>query len=176
MNDKRVAQRDTIFEAPMKTLRQDGMSIALQAKIVRVRNFAAKICKNGAAQARSSFPVWYALLLEATELGLFAFATLLTIEAILPGIVTVRLNIALLFSGILILFASAAALGKVLGISFPFTPDKKSPLTWIGISWLAFLLTLSTIRFPFWSIPVIVGGLFVSAQLFWKLLFRSEKV
>lgn len=127
-------------------------------------------------KARPSYPVVYALLLETTELGLFAFVGLLTIEAILPGIITERLNMALPFTGILILFAAAAALGRRLGISFPFAPDKKSPLTWIGISWLAFLLTLSTIRFPFWSVPIIVGGMFVVAHLFWKLLFRSEKM
>ena len=75
---------------------------------------------------------------------------------------------------ILLLIAATVALGRHLGSVFPFTPDKKSPLTWIGISWLAFLLTLSTIRFPYWAIPIIIGSLFLAAHLFWKILFRKE--
>ncbi|HWQ60548.1 MAG TPA: hypothetical protein VN420_05405 [Candidatus Fimivivens sp.] len=119
-------------------------------------------------------PIVYALLIEAAELGLFAFAALLTLEAIIPGIVSVRLNLAIPFMAILLLIALAAALGRKIGVSFPFLPDKKSPLTRIGISWLAFLLTLSSIHFPFWAVPIIVGGLFLSAHFFWRLLFRGE--
>ncbi|NTW90039.1 MAG: hypothetical protein HGB37_03990 [Candidatus Moranbacteria bacterium] len=147
-----------------------------RTRFVRVRNFLTATRENAASKVRPAFPVLYALLLETTELGLFAFVGLLTIEAVLPGIISMRLNMSLPFAGILIIFAAAAALGRRLGISFPFAPDKKSPLTWIGISWLAFLLTLSTIRFPYWSIPIIVGGMFAAAHLFWKLLFRSEKI
>ncbi|NTW45751.1 MAG: hypothetical protein HGB18_01695 [Candidatus Moranbacteria bacterium] len=118
--------------------------------------------------------VMYAILAEACELGLLAFAAMLTVEAVLPGMITLRINLAPVFLVLLLLILATAALGKSLGISFPFAPDKRSPLTWIGISWLAFLLTLSSIRFPFWSVPLIVGGTFVVAHLFWKILFRNE--
>jgi len=125
-------------------------------------------------KTRSALPVLYALLLEAAELGLLAFALLLTVEAVLPGIISLRLNLAEPFTAILLLLGITAALGRYLEISFPFTPNKKSPLTWIGISWLAFLLTLSTIHFPYWAVPLIVGSLFIAAHLFWKTLFRKE--
>ncbi|MEI7749580.1 MAG: hypothetical protein WCJ25_01095 [Candidatus Moraniibacteriota bacterium] len=123
---------------------------------------------------RSMAPVAYALLIEASELSLLAFALFLTVDAILPGIISSRLNLASLFAAILLLIAVTATLGRHLGSTFPFTPDKKSPFTWIGISWLAFLLTLSTIRFPYWTIPIIIGSFFLAAHLFWKILFRKE--
>jgi hypothetical protein len=125
-------------------------------------------------KGRSAFPVAYELLIEASELSLFAFALLLTIDAILPGIISTHLNLATLFASILVLVAVTAALGRHLGSTFPFAPNKRSPLTWIGISWLAFLLTLSTIRFPYWTIPIIIGSLFLIAHLFWKILLRKE--
>lgn len=145
-------------------------------KLSVVRHTIADHGASFGRRTRPGLPVLYALLLEATELGLLSFAALLTIEAVLPGLVSLRVNLAIPFSVILLLFTASAWIGRSLGLVFPFTPDKKSPLTWIGISWLAFLLTLSTIRFPFWSVPIIVGGMFVTAHLFWKLLFRSEKV
>lgn len=120
-------------------------------------------------------PVVYALLAEACELGLLAFAALLTVEAVLPGLISLRLNLATVFAALLLALLATAALGRHLDVSFPFAPDKRSPLTWIGIAWLAFLLTLSSIRFPFWAVPLIVGGIFVAAHLFWKTLFRGEK-
>ncbi len=122
----------------------------------------------------SARPVFYALLVEAVEIALLAFAALLTVEAVLPGIISLRLNLATPFLVILILIAVTAALGRSLGTTFPFVPNKKSPLTWIGISWLAFLLTLSTIHFSYWAVPVIVGSLFIIAHFFWKILFRNE--
>jgi len=132
----------------------------------RLHDRFGKIC--------TTTPVAFALLIEASELSLFTFAVFLTIDAILPGIISSRLNLASLFAVILLLIAATVALGRHLGSVFPFTPDKKSPLTWIGISWLAFLLTLSTIRFPYWAIPIIIGSLFLAAHLFWKILFRKE--
>lgn len=121
-------------------------------------------------------PVLYALTLEAAELSLLAFAAVLTLEAVLPGIVSGRLNLALFFAAILVLFSVSSRIGTGIGLSFPFAPDKRNPLTWIGISWLAFLLTLSTIRFPYWSIPIVVGGLFVAAHLLWRIIFRPENL
>ncbi len=119
-------------------------------------------------------PIIYALLIEAIELSLFAFAAVMTIEAILPGIVTFRMNLAKPLIVIILMIALAGFLGKHLGASFPFSPDKKSPLTWIGITWFAFLLTLASISFPSWAVPVIIGTVFGIAYLFWKIFFRKK--
>ena len=119
-------------------------------------------------------PVFYALLLEAIELSLFAFALLATAEAILPGIVSFRINLAEPLILIILMIALAGFLGRIIGASFPFTPNKKSILTWIGISWFAFLLTLASIGFPSWSVPIIIGSIFAIAYLFWKIFFRKE--
>lgn len=156
----------------------ERMNLASNSKLKRSGNVTgdATIAKMLAALRKyePALPLAYALLVEAVELGLFSFAALLTLEAVIPGIVSVRLNLAIPFMAILILIVLSTALGRKIGVAFPFSPDKKSPLTWIGISWLAFLLTLSSIHFPFWAVPIIVGGLFLAAHFFWRLLFRRE--
>lgn len=121
-----------------------------------------------------NLPVLYALLLEAIELSLLAFAIIVTAEAILPGIISFRMNLAKPLIAIILMIAAATLLGRHLGASFPFSPDKKSPLTWIGITWLAFLLTLASVGFPSWSVPIIIGGIFGISYLFWKIFFRRE--
>ncbi len=133
-----------------------------------------KISERITTFSRPHLPVIYALLLEAIELSLFAFAALATAEAILPGIISFRMNLAEPLIAIILMIACAAFLGKHLGASFPFSPDKKSPLTWVGITWFAFLLTLASIGFPSWSVPIIIGGTFGITYLFWKILFREK--
>ncbi|NTW13583.1 MAG: hypothetical protein HGA31_00940 [Candidatus Moranbacteria bacterium] len=121
-----------------------------------------------------AMPFVYASLVEIIELFLFSFALIITAEAVLPGIFSQRLNLAKPFLAILILIAIAGFIGKKTGVSFPFLPDKKSVFTWIGIAWLAFLLTLSSIKFPPFIVPIIVGALFLTVRLFWRILFRKE--
>lgn len=119
-------------------------------------------------------PVFYAFTIELLELSLFAFAFLVTVEAVLPGFVSFRFNLAEPLIVIVLLLAAASFMGNRLGASFPFAPDKKNPISWIGIMWLAFLLTLSSMRFPSWSAPLIVGSFFGIALLLWKILFRKQ--
>ncbi len=118
-------------------------------------------------------PVLYAFTIELLELSLFAFALLVTVEAVLPGFVSFRFNLAEPLIVIILLLAAASFMGNRLGAAFPFAPDKKNPIAWIGIMWLAFLLTLSSMRFPSWSAPLIVGSFFGIAYLLWKILFRK---
>lgn len=117
-------------------------------------------------------PVLYALALELLELSLFAFAVLVTLEALLPGFVSFRFNLAKPLIGIVLLLAFSSFLGSRLGAAFPFAPDKKSPIAWIGIMWLAFLFMLSAMRFSALATPVIVLSFFGLGYLFWKILFR----
>lgn len=118
-------------------------------------------------------PLLYAFTIELLELALFAFALLVTVEAVLPGFVSFRFNLAKPLIAIALLLAAASFLGYRLGAAFPFAPHKKSPIAWIGIMWLAFLLTLSSMRFPAWSAPLIVGSFFGIAYLLWKIFFRK---
>jgi len=140
-----------------------------------MRKFSTKkVRERISARWHPYLPVAYALLLEAIELSLFAFAALATAEAILPGLISFRINLAKPLIVIILMIACAAFLGKHLGASFPFSPNKKNPLTWIGITWFAFLLTLASIGFPSWSVPIIIGSTFGIAYLFWKIFFRRE--
>ncbi len=116
----------------------------------------------------------YLLLLEALEMLLFGFAFLLTLEALLPGLVSFRLNLAKPFIIIILLLALTSFLGYRLGISFPMEPKKRGVRSWIGITWLAFLLTFSAIRFPSWITPIIITSFFALSYLFWKIILRKS--
>lgn len=116
----------------------------------------------------------YAGLVETLELSLLAFALLLTGEAVLPGIVSSRINLSTLLLAILLLAGATIWFGGKNGISFPFSPDRKSIAIWMGIAWLAFLLTISSVGFPIFLVPILVGALFLAIRLFWKILFRGE--
>jgi hypothetical protein len=119
-------------------------------------------------------PVAFALLSETLELLLFVFALLITVEAFLPGFISLTASFTKLSLLIFAIFAALVLLARELSLAFPFSPDKKSPLVWMGIMWLAFILTLSTIGFPPLSVPIIIGSFFAIAALFWKILFRGE--
>ncbi|MEI6650104.1 MAG: hypothetical protein WCL23_01570 [Candidatus Moraniibacteriota bacterium] len=145
----------------------------IRKRFSTIRSTGAVFVKNSREWIVSMFPFSYAALLDIIELSLFAFALIITAEAVLPGIISLRLNLAKPFFVILILIALSGLIGRKIGASFPFVPDKKSPVTWIGISWLAFLLTLSSIKFSPFLVPIIVGAFFLIIRLFWKLLFRK---
>lgn len=114
----------------------------------------------------------YAVLLDFIELSLLSYALLITAEAVLPGIISSRITLSGPLAFLLILIIATGLLGKSIGAIYPFAPDKKSPTTWVGIAWLAFLLTLSSVRFSPILVPFIVGLLFLTARLMWRLLFR----
>ena len=119
-------------------------------------------------------PVAFALLTETFEILLFVFAALITVEAFLPGFISLTGSFVKLAILIFTIFIVLVALAQVIPVSFPFAPDKRSPIVWIGIMWLAFVLTLTTIGFPTFAIPIIIAALFAIGALFWKLLFRGE--
>jgi hypothetical protein len=119
-------------------------------------------------------PVLYALLAETLEMLLLAFAFFITAEAVLPGLFSSRISFSKILLTLFLLLAGLVSLGRMLGFSFPLPPNRRGFLTWTGISWLAFLLTLATLGFPTLAIPIIVGTLFAIAYLFWKILLRGE--
>lgn len=147
-----------------------GLRKIFNLKIHSTMDFL-KRCTDRSAPAMTFL---YASLLEIIELSLFSFALIITAEAVLPGILSLRLNLAKPFLAILLLVALAAYVGKRIGASFPFLPDKKSVFTGVGIAWLAFLLTLSSIKFSPLTVPIIVGTLFLIVRLFWRILYRKE--
>ena len=116
----------------------------------------------------------YLLLVEALEMLLFGFALLLTLEALLPGLISFRLNLAKPFIAIILLLALTSFLGSRLGISFPMEPKKRGLQSWFGITWLAFLLTFSAIRFPSWIVPIIITSFFALSYLCWKIILRRS--
>ncbi len=118
--------------------------------------------------------VAFALLAEAFEILLFVFAALITVEAFLPGFISLTGSFVKLAVLVFAVFIVLVALSQAIPVSFPFAPDKRSKVVWIGITWLAFVLTLSTVGFPTLAVPVIIGAVFAIGALFWKVLFRGE--
>lgn len=116
----------------------------------------------------------YAAAVEILELSLLAFALLLTGEAVLPGIVSSRISLSFVLFAVLLLAGITIWFGGRNGVSFPFSPDKRNIAIWTGIAWLAFLLTISSVGFPPFFVPILVTALFLAIRLFWKILFRGE--
>lgn len=123
---------------------------------------------------RPYMPIAYALVAECFEVAILTFAALITMEAILSGFISSHISFTKILLFLFALFTIFVLLSHKLSFSFPFTPDKKSPATWIGIMWLTFILTFSTIGFPSLVMPVLVGAFSAIAYLFWKILFRKE--
>lgn len=124
---------------------------------------------------RPYMPIAYALVAECFEVAMLTFAALITMEAILSGFISSHISFTKILLLLFAIFTLFILLSHKLSLSFPFTPDKKSPATWIGIMWLTFILTFSTIGFPSLAIPILVGSFSAIAYLFWKILIRSDE-
>jgi len=106
--------------------------------------------------AKPWVPVIYALALEAIELVLFGFAAVLTVQAIAPGIVPDGFDPATSLAIILFALSAVFLFGQRSDLPFSFIANRKNPFTWVGISWLAFLLTFSLIGSQFHTLPIVL--------------------
>lgn len=118
--------------------------------------------------------VVHALLTEALLIGLLYALGLITVEALLPTFVTTRFSIALFIGGLILLLLLTSALGHFLALSFPRTLTLRHPLALLGLLWGVGLLLVSLVKFPFWSIPLIIALFLVSGYHFFQL-FLEEK-
>ena len=109
-----------------------------------------------------SLSVVYALLVEALFLGYLAFAVLFTAETFLPT--------ATFFAVLFTLSFVLIRLSRYLDLSFPFVLNKKSPMLWLGLLWAFLITAISLIKFPLWSVLLILLGFTATGYLFWKIL------
>lgn len=118
--------------------------------------------------------VGYALLAEFLTLGYFVFAVLFTAETILPGFITPHVSLTKFLFVLVLASFLLVALGRRIEVSFPLPPSRSRPLVWFGVLWTTGILAVSLIRFPRWSIPVIILAFLTAGYLFWTTLIRTE--
>lgn len=115
-----------------------------------------------------SLAIFTNLLFDTVTLGWLVFSGLYAVEVLLPTFVTARLSLVKLSILLIALTTLLAALRK----SLPKT-DSEGESASTGLIWIAGLFAIGTIttahyRFPWWSIPLLVGGYFIIAWLFHK--------
>ena len=108
------------------------------------------------------------LLFEALCIGWIIFSGLYLVEAILPTFIIARLSL-VKFSIFLVL---ATLFLAVMRTYLPAIPkDEKggyNRLWWIAVLFFLAAITLAHYRFPWWSIPLTVGGYLTILWLFQK--------
>lgn len=118
--------------------------------------------------------VVHALLTEALLIGLLYALGLMTVEALLPTFVTTRFSIALFVGALLLMLFLTGALGRFLHLSFPRTLSLRHPLAILGLLWGVGILLVSLVKFPLWSIPLIIILFLFTGYHFFQL-FLEEK-
>ncbi len=115
-------------------------------------------------------PVFFALFTEFLILALLGFITLFSIETLLPTFVSARINLSLIFGGILSLFILHHALSVWLSQSIH--PPKRwiirSLIAILGL-WGATLVFLSLLKFPIPAAAIIVSICILLGYLFRKI-------
>ncbi|MFZ2187666.1 MAG: hypothetical protein WAV46_03540 [Candidatus Moraniibacteriota bacterium] len=125
-------------------------------------------------KASGGLTVCYALLTEMLFIGYLAFASLFTIEILLPTFVTAHLSLTKFFFVLLSFSFVLVFLGHVLDLNFDWKIQKKNPLVWLGLLWTIGILAISLFNFPPLLIPLIIATFLLVGFLFWKILFDEE--
>lgn len=119
------------------------------------------------AQKSGALAIFANLLFDAAMLGWIVFAGLYAVEALLPTFVTARLS--LVKFGIILI--GLTALLAYLRKNLPSPESEKSSanwLPWVTVLFLAGIIAIAHYRFPWWSIPICLGGYLLIAWLFLK--------
>lgn len=115
--------------------------------------------------------VLYALLVEALFIGYLAFASLFSLEMILPFFISAHLSLTKFFFVLFLASFALTLLGRILDLRFRWNVHKKNPLLWIGFLWATVIFALSLYNFPPFTIPFIIVTFFLVGFLFWKIFF-----
>lgn len=99
----------------------------------------------------------YSLLVELLALLYLLFLGLFTLEILLPGFVSVRINMAVFLATLIILTAGTAMLGRFLGAHFPATAPYEKLIVGTVIAWGIGIIGIALISFPWWSLAVLLA-------------------
>lgn len=108
----------------------------------------------------------FALLYDTLILSLLAFAGLMTLEALIPGFISVHINLAKIVFGISLLLFAYAGIGYAKNITLSSRVIPK----WfkvILLLWSSLLILNALIKFPLYAIVII----FLLTAVIGKLLY-----
>lgn len=116
----------------------------------------------------------YSLLVELLMLLYLLFLGLFTLEILLPGFVSVRINMAIFLATLILLTMATAMLGRFLGAHFPATASYEKLILSTLIAWGTGIIGISLISFPWWSLAVLLA-LSLAILFFLRDIFLEEK-
>lgn len=109
------------------------------------------------------------LLFDAILIGWIAFAGLYSIEVLLPTFVTARISLVKLAFVLIIFTVLLSLLGTVLPLGKNISRHPRiQRILGLTVLFIAISIALAHYRFPWWAIPICLGGYAAAGYLFWK--------
>ncbi|MCW1888601.1 MAG: hypothetical protein KIH67_003550 [Candidatus Moranbacteria bacterium] len=102
------------------------------------------------------------------------FFFLWTAEIILPGFISLRINLSPYFATLLGFTFGLMYLGQQAHYVFPKNFSFEKPLFILAILWSTGIVGLSLIKFPWWAILSLLIAFFVIIFYFWKTLLEDQ--
>lgn len=109
------------------------------------------------------------LLSDAITLSLLAFAGLMTIEGLMPGFISLHLNLAKVLIAIALLFFARMMIGHTKNMTLPHSHSKW--LTGGLLLWSSLLVINSLIKFPLYALVIITLFTAIIGKLLYSEFF-----
>lgn len=117
----------------------------------------------------------YKLLYDALLLMLVTFAGVLTVDGLLPGLLTSKISFSKITIAIIIVLASIAYLGKNLDITYGKTKINKNKILPVLILFSFLLIGNSLLKFTLWENIIITLTTLLVFFLLYELIFSFEE-
>ena len=121
-----------------------------------------------------TFAFLFSLCCELLLVLYLFFFFLWTAEIILPGFISLRINLAPYFATLLGFTFGLMYLGERAHYEFPRTFSLEKPLLILAILWSTGIVGLSLIKFPWWAIITLLITFLVVIFYFWKTLIQED--
>jgi hypothetical protein len=115
------------------------------------------------------------LLRDGLKLMILALILILIAEAVLPGIITDRINITYIFILTILLYFFQEKLTDKFDTEVADRVKKRSWIAPVAISVYALLIVRSLIKFEIWQIALIALGTTAVSFLIYKEIFNHKK-
>jgi hypothetical protein len=136
--------------------------------------FINKIKKEGILVKSPTFAFFFSLSSELLLVLYLFFFFLWTAETILPGFISLRINLAPYFATLLGLTFGLMYLGERAHFEFPKTFSLEKPLLVLAILWSIGIVGISLIKFPWWAILSLVTCFLIVIYYFWRILLEDS--
>ena len=102
------------------------------------------------------------------------FFFLWTTEIILPGFISLRIDLAPYFATLLGATFILMYIGQLAHYEFPKTFPFEKTLLSLATFWGLGIVVISLIKFPWWAIVTLVASFILVVFYFWKLLLQEK--